>query len=332
MLSARVGMAASTTPPPADLKTYLSQPPCIEKLIYTDYSSSVPRSKYVVAVHGDDFYIRQVAEKGEVAGRLSSQNRLPLGWLFVGRCGLMRWTIQGFEITTVMGEAIDAPQPDPLAVQVDMLRGSMARVANFGPARILPGTFVWSGNQFRATADALMVRTGPSEFASVRGVVREENGRILELSCAPFGGTYRYEYETTPRLPTGFPARVYGLDPKTRKWIKLFEYHAIVLAAPETIDREVFKPEHHIDPDYAAVTSRSNNVVITQPAPHDPKVVQGALDQLGQLTPHKDRFSRSQVARGLLLLALSLPLLVITINRFRTKTPKTQSHENEQIL
>lgn len=257
----------------ANLKQYLSQAPCISRLVYSDFSSFVPKGKYVIAVNGNDYYCRQIQEGEDWNAPVSKTNRIRSG-LFVGRWGLTRWQITGFDVAKGLSESLNEPNSDPHAVFSDQFRYSVDKVVNFGPSMVRPGTFTWSGDNFQAIAASIMTNgTGHPEFNTVKGTIKTENGRISEISCSPFGGTFRYEYQPSTNLPLGFPSTVY-VRGRDGKWIKWFEYQEIVLAAPDIINQKVFTPEYHINPEVAIITTYSNKQVIAKPSISDDKIVQ----------------------------------------------------------
>jgi len=277
------------------LKHYLSERPCISRLLYSEIpvgASTLART-YVAGYCGDGYYMREL-RAGDSEAKLSATNRMHSA-LFAGRQQDESWEINGVGVTVSIHP--DQRNPDGCAVFCENQKNILQGVVALGSEHVKPGTFVWNGDTFQAVPSEFMRQMMP-EKNHLEGEIKVNLGRIVEMRIKG-SGLWEFEYEDSPKRPNWFPARVFALTPKRERregwFIREIEFGNEANAAGE------FLPEAHISSEVALLTVISNNQIVASPV-HDPHAVQVVRQQISEL-------AERHIRRSVIYIRITLALL-----------------------
>ena len=272
VLSGDNAATAQDEPAVISFKRYLSTPPIITRLVYSelyfDLQPDEPAHKAVLGVHGENFYHRFVKDGEDFLNPISKSNRMR-GSSFIGRVGDLNWMIVGFSVTKSYNP--NPIQPDPYAANAANFRRLVTGILNLGPDTIEPGSFTWKGNAFEALPTKQALGWFPTNLVQT-GTVRVENGHVVEMNTSR-AGWFRYEYEAAANLPKGFPARILRKNGYFGRWRPCIQFHEVHFADTNSIDDAQFFPEFHITPEVTLLTVISNSQTTVKLDARNPEVI-----------------------------------------------------------
>lgn len=268
----------------ASFKTYLASPPCITRMVYKNHlgCNAGMQETYVLACCSTNFYLRSFTGADKLDVPISPSNRMHTA-LFAGQYGDLSWQINGFGVWKAISP--DRTNPDPYRAFSGAMRNIMYGVINCGAQQILPGTFIWKGNEFTAQANPALRAVNGSE--TIGGRIATANGRVTRMEIVRASGnqsqttaTFSYDYYPSADVPSWFPTVItVSVQGKC-----LFKFSVEKLAFGNPDDQvDTFTPDKYILGDVALVTLVSNNQVIISPNNVDPRVV--AITQAAMPSP-----------------------------------------------
>ena len=272
---ATVALSGNEPVGPADgsaviaFKNFLSNQPNIARIVYSKHSTG---QRYIAAVRGDDFYIREIKPGENPNIPISVNNKMRTSF-FVGRNGSIKWGINGFMMHEWLGE-------NPNSGIAEFGRGMLDVILHFGINEIDPGSIVWNGDEFEAKmipgnhlGRIVVVSNGhsitnddPVSLARLYGKIKVKNGLVAELEVGhrmldgtPTHATpYTYTYDDRPKLPKGIPSRIH-LGNQT------YIIEELVLADENSFNSETFNPTHFVAPEITSLTVDSNGQTVVKP-------------------------------------------------------------------
>jgi len=244
-------------------RLYLTKPPCFSRLIYTDQTvcddNAFQNRKFIVAYGGSGFYIRHFTAQDNLNAPISVTNKMH-GSMLVGRENNLRWQINGFGVGKSISQ--ETNQPDAYAAFADSMRTIIDGLVNFGPQDIVPGSFVWHGNDFEATPSALLQQMRPDAML-LTGAIIVKNGQVIQMDLNLHGhlwSRFNYQYEHSTGRPSWFPAKIIRAGSDKCNYIQV---QNVTFGDEDEVMTE-FSPEAHILPEVEVVTLVSNNLKISQ--------------------------------------------------------------------
>ncbi len=294
----------------AEFKAYLSQPPCISRMIYAMEKTAEKnrQERFVLAYSPEAFYLRRIDHADNIDEPISGSNQMHSA-LLAGRSGTTRWQINQFNVLKSI--SVRADQPDPTASFAQALESMAGGIVNLGPQRIQPGSFVWSGNDFEAAASLVERQTDPLG-GKVTGRIVVERGRVSRMEIGQ--RRYVYEYSASNQLPDWFPSHFTMFVTDKRIWKCSVE--KVVFGKPENIFRTCL-PEYHILPIVALETVVADGKTIVAPSRTNAEISRLVMQRHeGEKTSSKD--GRRIVARLALASALLVPLALWLLWRLRS--------------
>lgn len=252
----------------AAFKNYLSRPPRISRIVYSELGTD---RKIVAAVDGENLYYRAIKPGENPDLPIGTKNTMRVT-PFVGRIGDMRWQIAGFNMTKAFHA--DTNHPDPITGFADGARVILNGILNLGSQHVEPGSFIWKGNEFEVQSSvAFNNRVHSVETNSagqqifkpllpdqLTGKITAKNGVVAEM-IINMSGRFTYEYDPKIKLPKGIPSRIKN-DQKT------YLIEKFVLAGDEGVNPEIFQPERYVAPELTMLKVVSNNITIIEPKPN----------------------------------------------------------------
>jgi RNA polymerase sigma factor (sigma-70 family) len=120
----------------AAFKNYLSRPPRISRIVYSELETG---RRVIAAVDGENLYFREIKPGENPDLPIGAKNTMR-GTPFVGRIGDMRWQIAGFNMTKAFHA--DTNNPDPYTSFADAARVILNGILNLGSQHVEPGSFI----------------------------------------------------------------------------------------------------------------------------------------------------------------------------------------------
>lgn len=243
--------------PVGAFKKYLSNPPCISRITYSEAScdDKVKRTE-VGGWCGSSFYLRELTgtENLDLPISLTNRNRSAL---YVGRLGDSRWEIAGYRLGVSIQPNLASP--DPYAGMSDSMQTLLGGIVNLGSQHVQPGTFVWSGDDFSVKASPFARQFGANEF---RGHIVVTGGYVTRM-VIDGSGTWDYKYSAAATLPLGIPDLIICVG--NNHCISKIMIKELTLGTPSD-ENTMFDPLRRIDKSIAALTVLSNGVEVVKPA------------------------------------------------------------------
>jgi hypothetical protein len=247
-------------------KNYLSTPICIERLIYAEQdgcSANVKENVYqrnALAFYDGEFFIRNIRD-GEKLDLIIDRTNKMMGSFFIGKSkdfSGMSWQINGFTILKSISPKTNDPKSlDPITVTSKQFQRIVNGIVNLGSQNVVPGSFVWQGNEFEAA------RFGVSaEFPNPtkRGRIICSAGKVTDMYLTG-GEHFIYEYEQNSNRPDWFPTKLTVL--KNEKCTKVFVFDRVKLGQKENMASK-FNPDTYLPTQLQALTVISNGQVVSE--------------------------------------------------------------------
>lgn len=292
-------------------KRFLSTPGCFSKIIFSEATcNDVVSRTYHAGWCDGSFFLRQLSgfENINLPISTTNRNRSPL---YVGSLVDTRWQIAGYKLS--MSIQPNVLNPDGYAAMSDSMQIFTGAILSFGSQHVQPGTFVWSGNKFRAEASQLGKRYGYSTFF---GEIAETNGFVSTMTIEG-SGTWSYRYGNDTKLPVGVPSEI--ITPGTNNGcVKKFIIRELVTRKPDEV-YDVFDPTRQIEPAVTVRSTWSNSLEIVK-AVENPLVTAMVVEEVGRPRGAGTRRVATRVVIVGLLAAMSLAFLTFA----RRKLPKDQ--------
>ncbi len=244
-------------PAVAAFKEYLARPPCIVRMIYSEMSCSNTLSRSLHAGYcGDSFFVRHLvgAENIDLPISTNNQNRSPL---YVGRLGDTRWQIAGYQMNLSLQPNLK--NQDSYTRMSDGMQVMVGGIVCLGSQHVQPGSFVWSGNKFKAQASVLAKQFGFDEF---EGEIAVESGVVKKMTVNG-SGAWLYSYNSGSNLPFGVPSELVKLGANELCVDKVQIREMVIGDISQQMS--VFDPKTHIVPEVTIENVYSNSLQIIKP-------------------------------------------------------------------
>ena len=291
-------------------KTYLSHPPCISKIIYSEVSCKDTVSRTLAGGWcGSSFFVRELTGSENLDLPISLTNRNH-SVLYVGRLGDTRWQIAGYNLSLSIQP--DLSKPDPYAGMSDGMKTMLDGVINLGSQHVQPGACVWSGDNFTVKASSWSRQFGATEF---HGKIIVSGGLVSRMIING-SGTWDYRYSATANLPLGMPTEIIcgGNDSCISK-IFIKE----MIPAMTADEMKIFDPKERIDKTVTLLKVLSNSIIIIKPLAKGPLVTQLAKEDLASagtvnnISPVKSQKPIVRLAILLIILLSSIGFAILAI-------------------
>jgi hypothetical protein len=268
----------------AALKKYLSQPPCISRLVYSEIPVDAKQKgrTYVAAFSEEGFYMREIKPGENYDVPISSSNRMRSS-LLVGRYHDTSWQINGFNVAATIDP--NPKQSDRYTVFAENQKTLLQEVVTLGSQEIKPGSAVWNGDKFQAVPSSFMRQMFPDKKL-LNGEAKVADGRIVEMQIES-SGMWDYEYEDSPKRPRWFPARIWPFGPGHVRRQGFF-IQEIVLSENNDLTNK-FLPTAHIAQDVALLTVVSNNQAVHSFDSEDPGVIAIVRKEMSPIAKNHNR-------------------------------------------
>ncbi len=185
----------------------------------------------------------------------------------------------------------------------------MSGVLNLGSQHLIPGSFVWTGNRFRAKANAFARQQGAAEFEGEITIQHGVVSRMVVKGSGVWG--YAYPPSSSTNISPGLPSAIMHLGSGFACKSKLL-ITRMVLGNPSGAPR-LFDPLGRIDPAIAIRHVRSNGVQVLDEN-SNPLVTQLTVEELRPYAAaEKARKHRIRLAvfGTILILAMTLSLWLL---------------------
>lgn len=295
-------------------KQFLSSQPCISRMIYTQQAGCNPNSQldriFALAYCGDGFYIRHVKAE-DIDKPISPQNKMR-GSLFAGKSGDVRWQISGFSIKKSFNPNLD--RPDTYAAFSDIMLFSVDGIINFGSQEILPGSFVWHGDDFEAMPNAFGWQMHPNaqkyigKLLIISNKVVQMEINLVTKDNTSFLDRYTYEYNSDfTNRPAWFPSK---LVQKSGSRCRIVTFDKVVFGNPTDIDMvDQFLPETHVASEVRLLTIISNSQIVASPNMRDAGVVNIVRQGIDNHKLVESRGRLSVYVKIFLIIILVIPIV-----------------------
>ena len=250
-------------------KKYLSSPPCISRIVYSEVSCQGTEKRSLAGGWcGASFYVRQLTGKENPDLPISETNP---NWsvLYVGCLGDTRWQIAGYNLT--LSTLPDLKNRDPYAGMSDAMQIMLGGVINLGSQHVEPGTFVWEGTNFTVKASPLGQEYGFNEF---KGGVVVSNQEVVRMVIQ---GSGMWDYKYSTNLPPGIPSEIVSRGGDIGCISKIL-IKKLTFTKPSS-EMNVFDPRNLIDKSVTILKVLSNGVVVVKPV-SNPKVAAIAMQEM----------------------------------------------------
>lgn len=275
-------------------KKYLSNRPCISRILYSEMSCQGTEKRSLVAGWcGSSFYVRQVTGRENIDVPISETNR---NWspLYVGCLGDTRWQIAGYNLTLSVRPNLQ--NVDPYAGMSDAMQIMLGGVIALGSQHVQPGSFVWSGTNFTVQANPLGKQFGFNDF---KGWIVVLNGRVVRMVIR---GSGMWDYKYSTNVPTGLPSEIINLGGNEACASKILIKE--ITFASESEEMNIFDPRNHIDKSVTILKGLSNGIVTVKPKPNS-KVAEIAKQEMAAAV-HSEEVTKHSMARQVTIAAVVL--------------------------
>jgi hypothetical protein len=240
----------------AAFKKHLSSPPCFSRIIYSEVSCNDTVSRTIYAAYcGDSFFIRQLtgSENIDLPIGASNRNSSPM---FVGRMGDARWQIAGFGLT--ISQQPDAARADPYAGMSDDMRCVVGGIVGLSSQHLVPGSFVWNGNHFKAKASSIAAQFNVQEF---EGDITVEGGVVTKMVTRG-AGAWTYKYSKSSNVPFGIPSEITRIG-RDSPCVSKVVIHEMVPGDPAE-ELLTFDPKRFFDTNFMTMKQLSRGTIVSQ--------------------------------------------------------------------
>ena len=297
-VSSNITNAGSDAAAVVAFKDYLSHPPRIARLVY---SESQTGRRFIAAVDGESFIYREIKAGENPDLPISDKNKMRSS-TFVGQSGETRWQIVGFNISKAVHAQPE--KPDAYTAFADSSRIILNEMFGFSSQMVEPGSFTWSGNKFEARLGKVyknQIHVEPPLLETVSGSIKVKHGNVIEMDSADFG-TATYEYDSAAHLPLGIPSRFTTANKQT------YIIHELVLMDKEDARPEIFRPETYVATELASITVVSNSQQTVEPKANKlaTEVIYRDLKEQKAVLQKKSLNRRVMVVSVVLLVAAAL--------------------------
>ena len=294
-------------------KNYLATPPCISRIVYSEVSCKNTVSRTLAAGRcGSSFYVRELmgSENLNLPISITNRNQSPL---YVGRLGDTRWQIAGYNTTISVDPNLS--KPDSYTGMSDSMQTMVGGIFSLGSQHVQPGTFVWSGNKFKAKASPLAEQFGYKELDGEIVVA----GGVVTSMIINGSGTWKYTYATSANLPVGLPSEIESIYGGGNDTCISKVIIREMIPAKLSDELNVFDPRSHIDNSVTILKVLSNSIVVIQPV-ENRLVTRMMKEQIGLGGIKLDQADSPPIAiRNIILLIMLLATIGFTIFVIRNK-------------
>lgn len=302
-------------PAVAAFKSHFASTPCFSRIVYSEVScGNTPVRTLHAGYCGDSFFVRQLTGSEDIDHPISSsnQNRSPL---YVGRLGDTRWQIAGYQMSLSL--LPNLKEPDNYTRMSDGMQIMVGGVVCFGSQHVQPGSFVWSGNRFKAQASALAKGFGFQEF---EGQIIVSNGLVTKMVIEG-SGAWAYSYDENTNVPFGLPTEFVKCG-ENDSCLEKCIIREMIRGNPSQ-QMSNFDPKSHIAQEITIRNVFSNSVQIVKPTEN--AIVTEMFRKEDEALMKKNRphrpAGRVLALTGMLLISASFAVLVI-MQRKRARSGK----------